>query len=260
MKIACSKRMIRIVSLWVLAVGLSGLAQAQRIIVEPASPRAHEAIRVRVLKTFVPADELATIAISGNKIVITQVGTELLVYPAVPIVPRDPDPRYNEYLIGPLPTGSYVIEHYDSVKGSLNPPVLGATTQITVAAATVGRTAPYPFLNYSDLWWHTAEPGWGISIHAKNDKLFAAWFVYDATGKPSWYTVQAGNWTASNVYTGLVVKATGPSMGGLMGMAGAVTPSQAGTATLTFSGYDSATFVGTVDGIPFAKALTRQPF
>jgi len=39
-----------------------------------------------------------------------------------------------------------------------------------------------------------------------------------------------------------------------------VIPSQAGTATLTFTGYDSATIVGEVDGVPFAKALTRQPF
>jgi len=257
MKIVCSKRMVRIVSLWVLAVGFSGAAQAQRFIVEPASPRAHETIRIKALKSLVPADELASITMSGNKITITQVGTEVIVYPG----PTPPEViRYNQYVIGPLPAGSYTLEHYDSFKGSPNPPLLSGTTQFTVAAATGGRTAPYPFINYSDLWWHTAEPGWGISIHAKDDKLFAAWFVYDSTGKPSWYTVQAGSWTASNVYTGLVVKATGPSMGGLMGMAGAVTPSQAGTATLTFNGYDSATFVGTVDGVPFAKALTRQPF
>lgn len=35
--------------------------------------------------------------------------------------------------------------------------------------------------------------------------------------------------------------------------------SQAGTSTLTFTGYDTATSVGTADGVAFNYAITRQP-
>ncbi len=196
----------------------------------------------------------------GNKITIVQPVARLLGVPGTPPYLVG-DYNYKTYVLGPLPQGVYDIEYFSAVSGSTSPPLSSGSTRITVAAATVNRAVPYPLYDYSDLWWNEMEAGWGMSIHTKNDKLFAAWFVYDAVGKPNWYTFQAGSWTAGNVYSGLVVKTTGPVHGGITtGNGTTVLIAQAGTATLTFNSYDKATFAGTVDGLPFNKALTRQLF
>lgn len=38
-----------------------------------------------------------------------------------------------------------------------------------------------------------SESGWGLTIVRRpTDVLFAVWFVYDAPGKPTWYTLEPG--------------------------------------------------------------------
>ena len=47
-------------------------------------------------------------------------------------------------------------------------------------------TAP-PAVDYTDLWGNPNESGWGVTLTQQFGILFAAWFVYDTTGKPIWY-------------------------------------------------------------------------
>lgn len=244
------KQLRRIFVPFLLAM-FPALSHAQLLVLNPASPRAFDVVRMQVRWEGIPADEAAIVTMAGNKIQITV--KYVSSYTGIPDVPA---PQLDVPL-GRLPVGSYEVEYYRAFPTNT---FLSATMQFSVLPFTANRSAPYPFIDYSDLWWNAAESGWGISIHVKNDKLFAAWFVYDAAGKPNWYTFQAGNWTTSRVYTGLVVKATGPALGGVQGLAGGVTPAQAGTATLTFNSYDSAVFAGTVDGQAFNKTIVRQPF
>jgi hypothetical protein len=50
---------------------------------------------------------------------------------------------------------------------------------------------------WQDLWWSgSAENGWGVSIAQHGAKLFAAIYVYDAQGKPTWYVLPDGTWAA----------------------------------------------------------------
>ncbi len=232
----------------------STLVNAQLIVIEPANPRGGEVVRAQILWEGVPANELPVVSMTANKIRVD-------IKYSGPFIPGGlPTPR-TDVVLGQLPAGNYELEYYIA---TTSPSPARGSVQFTVQPATTGRTAPYPFFDYTDLWWNAAESGWGISIHVKNDKLFAAWFAYDAAGKPNWYTFQAGNWTSitnsSATYTGLVVKANGPSLLGIAGPGGTITPAQAGTATLTFNSYSTATFSGTVDGQSFNKSIVRQPF
>ena len=60
-------------------------------------------------------------------------------------------------------------------------------------------------------------------------------------------------------YTGTVYKTTGPFFGSSFDPS-RVTVAPAGNATLSFTGYATANFSYTVDGITGTKAITRLPF
>ncbi len=45
-------------------------------------------------------------------------------------------------------------------------------------------------VEYTDIWWTPAEPGWGVTFVQADDFIFATFFVYGPTNKPAWYTGQ----------------------------------------------------------------------
>jgi len=63
-----------------------------------------------------------------------------------------------------------------------------------------------------------------------------------------------------NVYSGTLVRTRGPAFSAVPFDPAAVTRSEVGTATFTFSDGNNATFAYTVNGISQAKAITRQVF
>jgi hypothetical protein len=135
------------------------------------------------------------------------------------------------------------------------------STQFEVKARTGAAT---PMVNYSDMWWNPAESGWGISIHQHStDVIFAVWFAYGGDGKPLWYVIPSGTWTASNSYTGPIYRTQGPALGGRFDPA-SVTVTQVGTGTLHFApeipGGNILEFLYEIDGARAVKYLRRQAF
>ena len=109
--------------------------------------------------------------------------------------------------LGRFPAGTYTVV----VQGQ-------APVQFTVGPSSSTPAAPYPgnqpVVDYSGMWWTPSESGWGLSIsQGATNQVFAVWFVYGQSGEPTWYTLQPGSWTSSNVYstyTGPIYKTDGP--------------------------------------------------
>jgi hypothetical protein len=126
----------------------------------------------------------------------------------------------------------------------------GLTGQVTAGAP-----------NYSDLWWGgTAENGWGMTVQQHGNIQFNVFFVYDGTGKPSWYVMPGGTWNSNfTVYTGGLAKPTSAPLnaydrtlfvpGGIIG-----------TATITYTSASSATLNYTINGVSGTKQIQRQIF
>ncbi|MGZ5650697.1 MAG: trypsin-like serine peptidase [Usitatibacter sp.] len=77
----------------------------------------------------------------------------------------------------------------------------------------LGSTAAAPItpaLNYSDMWWNPDESGWGLSITQHSPTIFAAWYIYDSSGRPQWIVMPGGHWTTTTSFTGDLYTATGP--------------------------------------------------
>jgi hypothetical protein len=114
--------------------------------------------------------------------------------------------------------------------------------------------------NYQDLWWASpggAESGWGINFTHQGDTIFATWFTYDTDGAPLWLSVIADK-SAPAVYTGPLVRTTGPAFNATPFDPTRIATTTVGTATLSFANGNLASFAYTVNGTSQTKTITRQ--
>ena len=125
---------------------------------------------------------------------------------------------------------------------------------------TSGSTGVTPAADFTDLWWNANESGWGLSLTQHAGALFGAWFVYDASGKSTWYVIPGGHWNTGTVFVGDVYATTGPDPTAANFDPTRVSRTKVGTATLRFSGTSQASFSYTVNGVSETRSLTRQPF
>jgi hypothetical protein len=118
------------------------------------------------------------------------------------------------------------------------------------------------------LWWNlpaNSESGWGINFAHQGNVIFATWFTYDLTGKGWWLSMTA-NKTGTNpdIYTGQLLETRGPAFSAVpfppVGSPGGATGAGVGTATLSFSDVNRASFNYVVNGTQQTKSLTRQVF
>ena len=163
-----------------------------------------------------------------------------------------------DVILGRMPQGNYTVEVVFLNRSTGIITSVG-TTQFSVAEDLAARDSGYPAYDFTDLWWNPAESGWGISIHVKRQSLFAAWFAYDASGNPVWYTLQGGGWRSPKSYTGAIYSTRAAPNSGL-GPLSALTFALVGNGTLEFDGYDNATFSFTVNGFSNFKNITREVF
>jgi hypothetical protein len=117
--------------------------------------------------------------------------------------------------------------------------------------------------NYTDMWWVPTESGWGIHFTQQGDAIFAAWFTYDFTGAALALTATLSR-VGPGVYSGTLIKTSGPPFSAMPWNPAAVTRTEAGTATVSFANGNAATFTFTVndDGktTTQTKSISRQVF
>ena len=115
--------------------------------------------------------------------------------------------------------------------------------------------------NYQDLWWAAGggESGWGINLAHQGDLIFATWFTYDLDGTPMWLSAAAPK-TSPGVYSGQLIRTTGPSFAAVPFNPAFVQRTPVGSVTFTFSNGNAATFAYTVNGVTQVKSIARLLF
>lgn len=98
--------------------------------------------------------------------------------------------------------------------------------QFRPTAASVGTTIYTPATGY---WWNPAEPGRGYNIEENGNNLFMAAFLYDPSGRPTWYGVGPGA-MVGNTFTGTLETYSGGQT-----LTGAFQVAQSGPSAGTFS-------------------------
>ncbi|HEX6793447.1 MAG TPA: hypothetical protein VF304_06295, partial [Casimicrobiaceae bacterium] len=93
----------------------------------------------------------------------------------------------------------------------------------------------------------------------QSNEIFGTWFTYDVDGSPLWLSVLATS-TAPGVYSGPLMRTTGPAFSAMPFNPAKIVASQVGNATFTFTDGDHATFAYTVGKVSQSKAITREVF
>ena len=200
--------------------------------------------------TWSPADgfTLASAGPAGN----TVWGTSSVPLPAA--VGPGQSVTFSFFVVAPSAIGTYNFQwQMSSPQGTPFGDVSPATPVQVVAAGPP---------NYGGLWWARpagVESGWGMNIAHQDDTLFVTWFTYDATGKGWWLSMTA-TLVSAGAYSGTLQQATGPPFSAVPFAPKLVRQSSVGTATLTFTDANTATFAYTVNGVSQTKSITRQVF
>lgn len=127
--------------------------------------------------------------------------------------------------------------------------------RVLLIASLLLFTARAEALEYTDVYFNPAEPGWGVFLVQSDTAQFLAFFIYGSDGKPTWYTAQLASDGAGG-YTGSLYAINGtyfanPWQG--------YTINAAGTATFKPADIYHATLTYTVNGIPtVVKSIQRQ--
>ncbi len=242
-----------------IAPAIDAFAQ-QAIVITPQTLLSRDTlVRLNVTSTLPFAYGRESVTLVNNKFTVTMRSIDNAPLPG-PTLPSDDVSATNmDVILGRLPQGSYTVEAIFLNRLTSVVSLIG-TAQFTVAEDVAARQSGYPAHNFTDLWWNPGEPGWGISIHVKRQALFAAWYVYDAAGKPTWYTMTGGVWQTPKIYAGTIYTtraAPNSGLGPLSGFEVAV----AGSGTIEFLDYDRAILNFTVNGAATtAKNIIREVF
>ena len=115
-------------------------------------------------------------------------------------------------------------------------------------------------MQVNDLWWAGIQQnGWGMNIAQQGRVLFPVWYTYDAAGKATFFTVQAGSWKGT-VWSGTVYAHSSSAWLGVPYNPAPFTATIVGTMLLDFNDASNATMTYTVNGITQVKTIQRQPY
>ena len=107
----------------------------------------------------------------------------------------------------------------------------------------------------SDLWWTSGESGWGMQLVKGGSAVFATLYVYDASGRPTFYTATLE--ASGMAWTGTLYESGGPYFGAPAFDAGTVTRRSVGTLSFAPQTDAAATLQYSVDGTVVNKSLQR---
>jgi len=212
-----------------------------QVTTSPQSPTVLDTIYVQLplAKAFQPGS--TTVSMASNKITIA--------FTSSIFSPPPPSLLTLNWPVGPLPAGSYQveIEQDQAVIGS---------TQFTVAP----RPTNGPYYSHTDMWWNSAESGWGASlVQHGSGNIFGTFFIYAANGTATWYALPGGQWTTGLEFQGNLYQTTGPMLDGFS--PNLVTATQVGSATIDFDADPNrASLILTIAGKTVQKALSRMSY
>ena len=135
--------------------------------------------------------------------------------------------------------------------------VAGQSRTVAITRQPLANGTP-PGINYTDIWWGGAsQSGWGLAITQQASTVFLAWYVYDDSGKPTWYVATCS--MSGTSCGGSLLRTTGPAWGPTFDSS-QVHFSTVGTISVNFSDGNDATISYTVNGVTASKTVMRQIF
>ena len=265
--------------------------------VHPTLNRLYVALTSSNAVRLINLDNNATIAninvnVAPSDIVANEAGSLLYVTNSgsnnVSVIDTEPNIAVATIPVGPSPEGIDITPDgafvYVVNRGGGSVSVISTATATVVNGITVGVNlqargqfiggpsgpAPSAIGPYSGLWWNPSEPGWGVHLTQRRNRIFAAWFTYGPQGNAHWYVVDdcaiqpdpaCPTCERRAICTGNIIETRGPDIQQEPFRPGDVTRGGVGTFELKFADYDNAALTYTLYGEPAkGAAIRRQVF
>ena len=136
-------------------------------------------------------------------------------------------------------------------------------TLLAAAALALGFSLPASAVtngtDFTDLWWNSAEPGWGLNVIHQNGVIFATLFIYDQAGVPHFYSASETR-GSGNAFSGPLYETHGTYFAVNPYNAGQYGATAVGSISLAFSTANSGSLNYSVNGVNVSKAITRFTF
>lgn len=143
---------------------------------------------------------------------------------------------------------------------SMSYTVNGISRTVAIQREIFSTDTNGPMVNFTDMWWNPAEPGYGMALTQQGLSIFVAWYVYDLVGNPTWFVAPDCVIPADGAScAGTAYKTTGPPLGTSFDPK-VVTTSVAGYIRITFEDPDNGTFNYLSDTNFVTKPITRQVY
>ena len=114
---------------------------------------------------------------------------------------------------------------------------------------SVGKS--HAAVRYDGNWTTANEDGWYLNLAlARTGVLSGAWFTFNQSSAPTWYSIGDGRWTNSTTFSGKIFKENNTPA--------SVVKTIVGGATFTFTSLNDATFVYTLNGVTRSKTISRS--
>jgi hypothetical protein len=159
------------------------------------------------------------------------------------------------------PIGTMSVDFASAGAATMNYTVNGQAGSKSIARINFGAVKYTDGSNYTSIWWAgEKENGWGMSINQQYRTTFAVAYIYDAAGKPTWFTLSGENAGDGAVISGKIYTASGSPLFGAPYDASRFNVKEVGTAELKFSGDNNGTLTYTLNGTKVVKQITRLVF
>jgi hypothetical protein len=248
----------------VVSLACNAASALAQVVIFPAAPNPYETVRVQV-PAGAPTQEIvdraaSRITIDGRKITVA------VVVAGQSIDLPEPFPAL-DLPLGQFPGGNgFDVEVQVQTRAGTTLRSLG-----TASFSIPVRGSGEPVWNLTDLWWNPEESGWGFNvIQHGSGIIFATWFLYDSDGRPIWYVMPQGRWSANgDVYQGPIFRTSGPAFcfQGDVCASPSFDPSKVtrtlvgqGTIAINGTSFDGAVITMIIDGKTLTRSVRRQSF
>lgn len=177
--------------------------------------------------------------------------------------PRFFNAPFDPNAVRTLPTGVAQVDFADKDHATVTYTLVNRLGKVSIERNVFAAPVGLFLSDFSDLWWNATEPGWGLAITHQSGTMFLAWFVYDDSGRPTWYFASSCAVNATNNgCSGTLYRTAGPpgpSVASAFNPA-QVTVSAVGTVSVSFTTYTTANLTYTVNGVQGFKTISRRLF
>jgi hypothetical protein len=112
--------------------------------------------------------------------------------------------------------------------------------------------------SFTGIWWNRNESGWGLNFAQQGNSIFATMYVYDRSGRPTWYLATMNSTpTAQGQFTGEMYEVSGPFYGNFFNPA-AVASRRVGTMSFSTGTLSTGALTYNIDGLAVSKTI--EPF